>query len=577
MKLFWFILSSVLVLAMFAVRPFDDPYGRSINGDGKGYYAYLPAIFIYGDSSYGFIDSIEKKYYPSDGSQFKNFLNEQPNGRYVNKTFPGLSLLYVPFFLLAYCLSAIFGFPLDGYSALFQWGIAFSHVTYFLLGAYFLFLFFRRLNMSNGTFRLVILSLCFASNCWYYIVYDHSVSHVHSFFLACVLLYMLCRSLQGNSPHIFGWILLLMSVIINTRPTNALMILFYFFLAHLMGISIKEHLIGILRQWKVWISYVFLTSLVFMLPLLLWKWQSGYWLVYSYGDEGFDFIHPHFFEFLFSFKKGWFLWSPWVLVLTSATSIYLFLRSRVLLFWYLLPIFIAVYILSSWWCWTFGTGFGQRPMIEFLPFIGIAYAVFLEAKPKLRSFVMFLLLPFIALSFIQGYQINNSILEGGETSREDYFRKFLQVRRDAPSVDKRLNKFIGKRYIANKVQQISQEGQFSSVVMSDSLAPGSYVIVRVKVSGQHKDRDLRLVVSSANGDYYKAFFLGEYLYSETRMMEFLVKINQQLKQAISAYIWNGGSSSQATVNWIEIDILNSNSEVDALLSVLNEKERIYKK
>ena len=43
---------------------------------------------------------------------------------------------------------------------------------------------------------------------------------------------------------------------------------------------------------------------------MLWKWQTGSWVVYSYKDEGFDFMHPHFWEFLFSFQKGWLLWSP---------------------------------------------------------------------------------------------------------------------------------------------------------------------------------------------------------------------------------------------------------------------------
>jgi hypothetical protein len=33
-----------------------------ISSDGKGYYAYLPAFFIYDDMHFTFQDSIEKKY-----------------------------------------------------------------------------------------------------------------------------------------------------------------------------------------------------------------------------------------------------------------------------------------------------------------------------------------------------------------------------------------------------------------------------------------------------------------------------------------------------------------------------------
>ena len=34
-----------------------------IISDGKGYYAYLPAVFIYHDLNFNFLDSIEANYY----------------------------------------------------------------------------------------------------------------------------------------------------------------------------------------------------------------------------------------------------------------------------------------------------------------------------------------------------------------------------------------------------------------------------------------------------------------------------------------------------------------------------------
>jgi len=74
-NIFWFLSISIVLTCMFASREFDSRYGRSINGDGKAYYAYLPALFIYQDPSYAFVDSMELKYYPEDRSQFKDFRN----------------------------------------------------------------------------------------------------------------------------------------------------------------------------------------------------------------------------------------------------------------------------------------------------------------------------------------------------------------------------------------------------------------------------------------------------------------------------------------------------------------------
>jgi hypothetical protein len=130
----WFFLAlfSLLTFLLFSNKSWDSPYHRVIIGDAKAYYAYLPAVFIYQDATFSFQEKIEKKYYPSDGSLQKNYMNPLENGRKVNKTFPGLAVLYAPFFFLAWLFSAIFGFATDGYSPPFQYAIALSHIVYFV-------------------------------------------------------------------------------------------------------------------------------------------------------------------------------------------------------------------------------------------------------------------------------------------------------------------------------------------------------------------------------------------------------------------------------------------------------------
>jgi hypothetical protein len=116
------------------VKSPHDPYDRLIINDGKGYYAYLPALFIYQDLEYGFVEYYESKYYPSDAdpSYFKEFRFEF-RGETVNKTFSGIAVLMLPFFLIAHVLALLFG-EADGYSMIYQYAIGFSAYFYLLLG-----------------------------------------------------------------------------------------------------------------------------------------------------------------------------------------------------------------------------------------------------------------------------------------------------------------------------------------------------------------------------------------------------------------------------------------------------------
>ncbi|NOX46022.1 MAG: hypothetical protein GXO89_03475, partial [Chlorobi bacterium] len=112
------ILFVYLFLSFSIKKPYEN-WDRVINSDGKGYYAYLPAIFIYHDLDYKFIESYEDRYYPADKSVFKEFRMPY-KGETVNKYFPGFSFLWLPFFLLAHVLSLVLGFPADGYSIIYQ-------------------------------------------------------------------------------------------------------------------------------------------------------------------------------------------------------------------------------------------------------------------------------------------------------------------------------------------------------------------------------------------------------------------------------------------------------------------------
>ena len=126
----------ILILSLLLFFTLKKPYyewDRIINSDGKGYYAYLPAIFIYNDLDYKFVEYYEAKYYPSDRLVFKEFRYNW-KGETVNKTFCGLAILWLPFFLIAHIFSLLTDFKADGYSLPYQYAIGLATIVYLWLG-----------------------------------------------------------------------------------------------------------------------------------------------------------------------------------------------------------------------------------------------------------------------------------------------------------------------------------------------------------------------------------------------------------------------------------------------------------
>jgi hypothetical protein len=550
-NLFWWVSITIVLFGIFSAHEFDGRYGRSINGDGKAYYAYLPAIFIYQDPTFSFIDEVELKYYPTDKSQFKDFKNKQKNGKYVNKTFPGLSILYAPFFFLSMLVAWLGGFAVDGYSAPFQWGIAFSHVVYFFIGLRFLLSVFRQFKIVDKISYFVLFVLIFGTNISYYLIYDFSLSHIHSFFLACVFIWTLSSWIRTKKVYFAGWSAIILALIVIVRPTNALMILFIPFLVSLAGVKARILISKTQFSLKSVFPYFLGCVIILLIPLLFWKWQCGLWLVYSYNNEVFDFKNPHLYDFLFSYGKGWFLWSPAIGLFLLVGIIAFFKRSIFQGFLFLLPISVAVFVFSSWWNWWYGSGFGQRSMIEYYPFIVIGTVYFLQKTKHVKWLYLFSL-PFCFLSLFQAFQVSNSILDAEKNTSEQYWTHFLQWKRDAPKV--KINPTLMLLFHEKKTtkNRIKASNTYSYSVESLPLDEVKQLILKVNIGAKHGDKNLRLIVSNKEGSFYKDFFLGDFIYSEPRILEFEVSPPEGKSQVYKCYVWNGDSNSEALIRSIEL-------------------------
>jgi len=457
-----------LYIALFLiVKNPNHPLDRVIMSDGKSYYAYLTNFFIYQDPDYNFVEAYEQKYYANDKQAFKEF-RFKFDGKTVIKGFPGLAFLFLPFFLFAHFLSFLFGFPTDGYSIIYQYSIGFAAIFYLWAGLKYLKKLLLAFGFSTQLTAAILFVIAFGTNIIYYTLREGTMAHVYNFALVAAFLYFLQKSIFQNTDKTLIITALLYGLISIVRPTNALVILLVPFVAGDF-LKLKQFLKTVVQK-PVTISEVLAALLLFpFLTMLLWYWQTGHWIVYSYGEEGFNFLKPHFFQILFSFNKGWFVYTPLALV-AMLGFLYLFFENRFRFFWGLLFLMIFVYVTSSWWAWHYTSTFGQRVFIDIYPFVAIllGYSFALVHKKKVLKFAWIALIAILSvLNGVQFYQHYTFVFPPGTVDFRQYKDSFFRLV-PAPRVHFPEDKIIKRDVLSNDFEK--DYGWLNYASVTDTLA-----------------------------------------------------------------------------------------------------------
>jgi len=433
-----FILCCYILLFISFKQPGEN-WDRSINSDGKGYYAYLPAFFIYHDFNYKFVESYERQYYPANRSVFKEF-RTKVNGNIINKCFPGLALLWLPFFLLAHLLSYICGFPADGYSLLYQYAISIAAIFYLWLGCRILMKLLGNIGASAGLAAFITLVIAFGTNIVYFTLVEDSMSHVYSFFVITAFLFTAQRYFLTRKGIFFLQAAVLFALVLLIRPTNGLVIL----LLPLVGFGgqrsedrecLPAGQAGRIEdgEWKKESKYIItgiaLMLLLFSLPFIYWHYKTGQWIVYQYGDERFHFLHPHFFGILFSYNRGWFVYTPVAFVSLFGFA-GLYRQSKIRFYGSLSFLLLFIYIASCWWMWYYASKCGQRIFVDIYAFTAILLFYLLNNIRKLKFIfvpVASVLVLLTGLNLLQSYQHSRFVFPATEITRDIYWDSFFRT------------------------------------------------------------------------------------------------------------------------------------------------------
>ncbi|MCE3281221.1 MAG: hypothetical protein K0S44_3412 [Bacteroidetes bacterium] len=405
------LLVCVFLTAQFSWRgPDRKGYAKVIDSDGKGYYMYLPSIFIK-----------------------KNLGSLTPDERYVfktehgavNKYFCGTAVAMLPFFGSAYAIAIITHKPLTGYSPIFHRGISMAAWFYLCLGLFFLSRLFQLYGIKTEVICIALLLIVFGTNLLMYSVYHPSFSHVYSFCFIAMFLYYAKQSFIRTELRYFLLLAFSAGMIIIIRPTNALIFITLPFIAG-SAEDLKAGIKKILNYRLILGTLIF--TVILSIQCMLWYIQTGHFFVQSYKYEGFYFSHPEIFNTLFSFRKGFFVYTPLILVSLSALVL-IAKKSRFQFYSLLLFFLLLIYVTASWWNWYYGPSFGQRPFIEFYPINALLLALLFTSLIKIKHQRAFYIIVglCVALNLIQSFQYVKNIISHWDMNLEKYKYTFLRT------------------------------------------------------------------------------------------------------------------------------------------------------
>jgi hypothetical protein len=400
--------------------------------DLLGHHAYLPLTFherslILDDLV--FFEGIREKYHNTPYFYQFGLLE---NGHFLIKFCSGWAFMMLPFYLVAELWAHFGNYPNDGFSWPYQCMMACGAFTYFVLGI----LVLRKLLLEFFPEKLssmLILLVVFGTNFFFMQYASQGSSHNLEFFLVGAFLLVTVRFHRKTSignGMLLGFLVGLIGLV---RPPDLLLVLIpagwnYGEYGGLWG-KAKYFLSSPIR--RVTILSIGIALLTLSPQFFYWKAVSGSWLVNSYANnpgEGFDWFTPYLPQVLFSFRKGWFLYTP--LMVFAVAGLFFWRKSRkeqgnVALVAFLL----FLYVVSCWTTWWYAESFSQRALVDVYPLLTISLGFLLlhVQKHRIRFVIFPLMVLLVGFNLFQTYQITRGIIDGGRMTKAYYWSVFGQV------------------------------------------------------------------------------------------------------------------------------------------------------
>lgn len=426
------LVSLVIICLILSVYRITNVSERETSWDVLGYYLYLPATFVYDQPMLNDVEWLRKVNAEKDltGTLYQVSSNDEGEPMYF--FLMGMSFLYLPFFLAGHLSAGLFGYPADGFSYPYQYALVTGAIIYTIIG-----LIYLRKNLrwffSEKITVLIMLVIVFGTNYIHHLTLKNLETVNMLFMLVNIVLW---NTIQWHEKQKFKYlaaIALASMLAVLVKPSEIFVILLPLLWDVTSSKTLKNKL---LIFWDKRIQVAGAIGLAFLLALpqlLYWYFKTGHILYDSYKNPGvgLDIFSPHVLEVLFSYRKGWLLYTP-VMIFTLVGFYFMYKKNRKIFLASIAYFLISFWIISSWTEWWYGAAYSGRPMITLYPVLAISLGYFIEylketkliAKIGLTVIILF----FIFLNQFQWWQLKHYILDPYRTTKEYYWKTFLKTR-----------------------------------------------------------------------------------------------------------------------------------------------------
>jgi hypothetical protein len=391
--------SAFITIFLLAALMFCQKKNPKLDWDVFGYYLYLPSTFIFHDIKLErkalWLDPIMEKYNTTDGFYQAHI---GPQGTYVMKYTMGLSILYSPFFFTADLIAPLIGYERDGFSPPYQYAMMICALLFSVLGIWY---FFKLMSLYfNDNIVIVTASfIVFGTNYFTMASYDGLMPHNFIFTLFAILLYNTIQWYEHQKLKYALMVGLCAGLAVLIRPTSIIALIIPV-LWDLSGWNeLKNRVQLIAGKWKHFALAVFVFVLALLPQMIYWKMAAGSWIYYSYPGERVNLLTPHLMDVLFSYKKGWLLYTP-IMIFAIAGFYFLYFSKRKLFLSLIIFFIINTYVISCWDTWWYGGSFSQRPFVESYVFMAFPLAALISYFSAKKTYVY---VPLIAIGLFLSY------------------------------------------------------------------------------------------------------------------------------------------------------------------------------
>lgn len=418
-----------LLLLIIVWQKITNLSNNELSWDVFGYYLYLPATFIHGDfflTDISWIHNINNQYNVS-GTLYQ--LSHAPDKTIIYFFLMGTAVFYAPFFFIGHIIAIVLGYPTDGFSLPYQYSIAIGCIFYTGIGLWFvqkiLSKFFNHLNIA-----ICLIIIVLGTNYLHFVTNKNLETTNFLFTLLSINIWFTIKWHQNQRKKYLLIIAASLALTILVKPSE----IFAGLIPLFWGVYNKH---TFLKKWQMIVQHkkqfywAILTGIIILSPqLIYWQITTGSPIYDSYKNPGIglDLLSPHISNSLFSYRKGWLIYTP--IMVFALMGFYFVYKENKSIFWALTIYFLlSFYIISSWTEWWYGAGYSNRPVVTTYAALAIPLGFTLKHinkfSIKLLMYSIFVLL--IAFNLFQMWQFHNYILDSTRTTKAYYWKVFLKT------------------------------------------------------------------------------------------------------------------------------------------------------